>query len=184
LGGRRKSAADRSSLMGERLDFCSAYQNELIARFPPNHTARSQPCDSARRGWTIDKHDAYFRLRSAGLSVTLLSNSLSSTLQSMLGHRDLQRPYILHKDCVFKKIPLIELYRDRPEAVSSQSAVFWLTVPVVLPNLGRLLSKKIIGILIDTMSTYSESPEVRSPQEQGLISSFQTLTHFQTQRQE
>jgi hypothetical protein len=51
--------------------------------------------------------------------VTLLSNSLSSTLQSMLGHRNLQRPYILHKDCVSKKMPLIELYRNCPEAVSS-----------------------------------------------------------------
>ena len=51
-------------------------------------------------------------------------------------------------------------------------------------TLADFLQIKSIGILIDTMFTYSETPEVPILQEQGLMLSFQTLTHFQTQRQE
>ena len=122
-----------------------------------------------------------FQTPLSGRIVTLLSISLSSTLRSLFGHRNLQRACILHKDYVSKKNFLIELYQDCLDTVSLQIEVFLLTVSVVSPKPGRFLS---IDIQINTVFTYSESPEVSSPQEQGLILSFQTLTHFQTQRQE
>ena len=69
--------------------------------------------------------------------------SLSSTLRSLFGHRNLQRACILHKDYVSKKNFLIELYQDRPDAVFPQIEVFLLTVSVVSPKPGRFLSNKI-----------------------------------------
>ena len=73
----------------------------------------------------------------------LLSNSLSSMLQSVLGPRNLQRACLLHNDCEYEKTPLIEHCRDSPDAVFSQWGVFSLIIPVVSPKLYELPSNKI-----------------------------------------
>ena len=91
---------------------------------------RQGGCNQQTRCDTSIMHNTYFKLRSAGL-VTLLSNILSSMLQSMVCHRNLQRACLIHKDHVCKNFSWFELYRDYPDAVSFQSRVFSLTVPVV-----------------------------------------------------
>ena len=72
------------------------------------------------------------------------------------------------------------------DANSSQAVEFLLTIPVISSQLDQFSQKKkkIMAILMDTVSNYSENFETQMSREWGPISSFQTLTYFQTQRQE
>ena len=77
------------------------------------------------------------------------------------------------------------VHRNISDANSSQAVEFFLTIPVISSELDQFSQKKkIMAILMDTVSNYSENFETQMSREWGPISSFQTLTHFQTQHQE
>ena len=76
------------------------------------------------------------------------------------------------------------VHRNISDANSLQAVEFLLTIPVISSELNQFSQKKFMAILTDTVSNYSENFETRMSREWGPISSFQTLTHFQTQRQE
>ena len=74
----------------------------------------------------------------------------------MSGLKNLHEACPLYKDCGYFKILVVVVRRHNFGGVSSQFRVFSLTISVDSADFPQT---KFIGILTDTVSTYSESPE-------------------------
>ena len=100
----------------------------------------------------------------------------------MPSHKSWYRTLLLYEDHEYIKIIVIVVDRNISDAVYSQSVEISLPIPVISPKLKDFLQTNFRNKITDAVGTYSENSEVPSPREQGLISSFQTPTHFQTQQ--